>query len=301
MGKFRKIAGAQLLLVLTLPHLSFGQSKPLLQISDTYVHIALLFLVPVLLAIVIATMYTLYLIHYTYRKVSYQISARQDGFHGSSTKPVILAKHWVYILLTIFLSVSATITFTIYNEVPADFSNEATLIPDEVFSQEYLQSRFQSNTYKADEYKPYSSDNTIISTANNQTEKKHLGPTIHDIKGDLAEKGRALFSGTAMLLEGGPACITCHHISDDLIKQGGTIAPDLTNVYHRLDSATIMMRITTSKYPAMQDIYGNNPITTEEALILEAYFKSIGTRSKQQELRDQRAASFLNRIKKKDP
>jgi len=117
---------------------------------------------------------------------------------------------------------------------------------------------------------------------------------------DSVQIGRALFSGSLGLLKGGPPCITCHHVKEGKVANGGIIAPDLTNVYTRLGSAYIRSFMFTPKYPAMQEVYNRHPIAEVEAAYLIAYFKFAGTQSAYQERRDQRAAGFLDRVKKRE-
>jgi mono/diheme cytochrome c family protein len=53
--------------------------------------------------------------------------------------------------------------------------------------------------------------------------------TSHDIA-----QGRAVFLGERGLLNGGPACISCHTVKGNGALGGGRLGPDLTRVYERL-------------------------------------------------------------------
>jgi len=115
------------------------------------------------------------------------------------------------------------------------------------------------------------------------------------------EKGRALFSGKVLLNRGGPACIACHNVTEDKGETGGKFAPDLTNVYSKIDEKTIMDLATAPRYPSMQQAYVNKPIAPEEALQLAAYLKYAGTEGSYQRERDQRAAELLKRFNRNSP
>ena len=122
--------------------------------------------------------------------------------------------------------------------------------------------------------------------------------SVRDTMDDV-QIGRQLFSGSIRYSTGGPACITCHHVTDDILKGGALIAPDLTNVYSMLDEKTIILRVTSPYHKIMQDAYNGKPVTKEEAVMLVSFFKYVGTESTHQQQRNQRAAGFLNRIKRK--
>ncbi len=117
---------------------------------------------------------------------------------------------------------------------------------------------------------------------------------------DSVTIGRRLFTGSLTFRNGGPACIMCHKVTDDILEKGGLLAPELTNVYTRLDEKDIIAQITTPYHITMQDAYKNRQVTPEEAFMLLSFFKQAATKSTFQRQRDQRAAGFLDRIKKAD-
>jgi mono/diheme cytochrome c family protein len=119
-----------------------------------------------------------------------------------------------------------------------------------------------------------------------------------DSAGDQIHEGRELFSGVRKLQGGGPPCITCHNVTEDIVPGGALIAPDLTNVYSRLEEAKIISLMTQPKYTSMQGAYDEHPITGQEAARLVSFFRFVGTTSAHQQERDERASGFLNRIKK---
>jgi mono/diheme cytochrome c family protein len=108
--------------------------------------------------------------------------------------------------------------------------------------------------------------------------------------------GRDLFIGKILLSSGGPACITCHNVTEGNGIAGGQFAPDLTNVYSRIDEKAIMDLSTNPVYPSMQKVYKDKPIMDTEASHLAAYLKYAGTESAYQQERDRRAADFMKRI-----
>jgi len=126
-------------------------------------------------------------------------------------------------------------------------------------------------------------------------------PTINDVGDSLdnIQVGRGLFSGSIRLNNGGPGCITCHSVTEEILPKGALIAPDLTNVYSRLDEKTILKYATNPYHAVMQAAYKDMPVMEEEVTFLIAFFKFVGTATVHQQQRDQRAASFLDRIKKK--
>jgi cytochrome c oxidase cbb3-type subunit 3 len=125
-------------------------------------------------------------------------------------------------------------------------------------------------------------------------------PNIYTVSDtlDTIQIGRGLFSGSIRLNNGGPGCITCHHVEDDVLPKGALIAPDLTNVYSRLDGETIKKYATKPYHQTMIDAYKNMEVTMDEAELLLSFFEFVGTSTQHQEKRDKRAASFMDRLKK---
>jgi len=125
-------------------------------------------------------------------------------------------------------------------------------------------------------------------------------PTIYTVSDTLDNIliGRGLFSGSIKLNNGGPGCITCHHVEDDVLPKGALIAPDLTNVFTRLDGKTIMKYATKPYHPTMQEAYKGMEVIPEEVTYLISFFEYVGTSTTHQQQRDKRAAGFLDRIKK---
>lgn len=152
-------------------------------------------------------------------------------------------------------------------------------------------------TSQADESQPMVMMKKSPEKDADQTQKPSDGSVTNT--GDWEEqviKGRELFLGMAKLKAGGPSCNSCHNVTEEEKPEGGTFAPDLTNVYTRIDENEIMELATAPRYPSMQKAYQNKPISQEEAYLLASFLKYAGTGSIYQQKRDQRAAELLKRF-----
>jgi len=85
--------------------------------------------------------------------------------------------------------------------------------------------------------------------------------------------GQNLFSGKQRFENGGPSCISCHHIDNDNLIGGGELAIELTDVYERLGKAGVEAMITGLPFPQMKSSYQNHKITEKEATQLTAFLK----------------------------
>ncbi len=143
-------------------------------------------------------------------------------------------------------------------------------------------------------------ENLKVKNPGGLTATEDSRPTIASIGDSLnsIEIGRGLFSGSIRFAEGGSGCITCHNVTEEDLPKGALIAPDLTNVYTRLDEPTLYKVITKPYHLTMQEAFKNKIVIEEEVEYLMFYFEFVGTATAHQEKRDQRAAGFLNRIKK---
>lgn len=84
--------------------------------------------------------------------------------------------------------------------------------------------------------------------------------------------GMALFTGAVRLTNGGPACISCHTVSQTGAFGGGTLGPDLTNVYARYGQAGLEASLKTLAFPTMRGVFGKKPLTPEEMADIQALF-----------------------------
>jgi mono/diheme cytochrome c family protein len=92
------------------------------------------------------------------------------------------------------------------------------------------------------------------------------------LSGDVAQ-GLALFTAARPLQNGGPGCIACHTISGVAALGGGSLGPDLTQVYQRYGDAGLASALNTIPFPTMQGVFVNQPMTPQEQANLHALFK----------------------------
>ncbi len=92
-------------------------------------------------------------------------------------------------------------------------------------------------------------------------------------EGDAAV-GRELFTGGRSLEEDGAACISCHNVAGLGPLGGGTLAKDLTAAA-ALYGDGLPALLETPPYPAMQAVYANRPLTTEEVENLSAFLIEV--------------------------
>ncbi len=84
--------------------------------------------------------------------------------------------------------------------------------------------------------------------------------------------GRQLFTGETKLNNRGTACISCHGVSQVGALGGGTLGPDLTNVYSRYGEAGLAAGLKSLPFPTMQGVFSDKPLTDDEVAHLYAYF-----------------------------
>ena len=87
-----------------------------------------------------------------------------------------------------------------------------------------------------------------------------------------AKLGKKYFEGSESFSKGGPACITCHNVTNDKLVPGGLLAKDLTDVYDRMGEG-IDGWLTAPPFPAMVSSYQNHPLSDKERKSLTAFFK----------------------------
>lgn len=96
-------------------------------------------------------------------------------------------------------------------------------------------------------------------------------PVLISIEGD-SQVGENLFVGATQLQNGGPACISCHSLSDVGLLGGGTLGPNLTNVAARYGEAGLTAALQSLPFPSMKAIFDDQPLTEEEVTHLGALF-----------------------------
>lgn len=87
-------------------------------------------------------------------------------------------------------------------------------------------------------------------------------------------KGRRLFLGTQKLLEGGPACNSCHTVDELGGLGGGRLGPDLTAAYSRLEGRKALAAwLSAPPSEVMAPVFRDRPLDSEEVLALVAFLK----------------------------
>lgn len=118
----------------------------------------------------------------------------------------------------------------------------------------------------------YLETQTGASSAGETSASQPVGaPAITLPSGDSAA-GRAIFTGATPPQNGGPPCISCHSNSTIGALGGGSLGPDLTNVYARYGDAGLASALQNLPFPTMRGVFGNKPLTEAEAANLYAYF-----------------------------
>ena len=83
--------------------------------------------------------------------------------------------------------------------------------------------------------------------------------------------GQNLFQGKVRLQNGGPSCISCHHVRHDAIIGGGILAKELTTVFSRMGAPGVRAILEGSPFPVMQHAYLNKPLTDEEIFAIVSF------------------------------
>lgn len=98
-------------------------------------------------------------------------------------------------------------------------------------------------------------------------------PVISD-----AIRGERLFMGSVPFQNGGPPCLSCHHVSGIPFPGGGVLGPDLTGAYSKFGAATMNSVLATLPFPTMTPLFDKRPLTPTEQRDLEAFFEKVSTR-----------------------
>lgn len=85
------------------------------------------------------------------------------------------------------------------------------------------------------------------------------------------QRGKKLFEGTTKLVNGGPSCISCHNINNQVMFNGGLLAKDLTTAFSRLSAAGVDGILRNPPFPAMVNAYGTSPLTDSEVKDILAF------------------------------
>ena len=91
---------------------------------------------------------------------------------------------------------------------------------------------------------------------------------------DVARGGR-LFTGTDAFKNGGPACASCHTTRQLMGFGGGTLGPDLTSAFARLEGRKALGAwLSSPPSLTMQPVFQSHALEGDEILPLVAYLKS---------------------------
>ncbi|HEY6248862.1 MAG TPA: c-type cytochrome [Candidatus Angelobacter sp.] len=95
------------------------------------------------------------------------------------------------------------------------------------------------------------------------------------------ERGRQLFFGDARLKYGSQACATCHSVQGSGLR-GGTLGPDLTDVYlrHQDKALTAFLRQPCFQWDAGASVGAY--LTTKESFALKAFLRQSALQPKNQ-------------------
>ncbi|MFB6306987.1 MAG: cytochrome c [Flavobacteriales bacterium] len=110
------------------------------------------------------------------------------------------------------------------------------------------------------------------STTTAKKEKKKSEKEKFKLDPDMGAK---FFSGRKALENGGPACISCHHVTSDKVIGGGKLAKDLTKVHERMGTGGIKGVLNSPPFPKMKTAYKDAPITDKEAAQIAAFLKEV--------------------------
>jgi mono/diheme cytochrome c family protein len=93
--------------------------------------------------------------------------------------------------------------------------------------------------------------------------------TAYDIS-----QGKVIFTGDRRLVNGGPACLSCHTVKGTGALGGGRLAPDLSRVYERLQGRKpIAAWLFAPATPTMASVFRQHALKPEEILPLVAFFE----------------------------
>lgn len=85
--------------------------------------------------------------------------------------------------------------------------------------------------------------------------------------------GQNLFQGKTRFVNGGPSCISCHHVKNDAVIGGGILARELTTVFSRMGEPGVRAILGSAPFPVMQQAYLNKPLTDEEIFSIVSFLE----------------------------
>lgn len=110
---------------------------------------------------------------------------------------------------------------------------------------------------------------------------------------EMADLGRALFTGKARFVNNTVPCMSCHNVNDQSLLGGGRLALDLTTAWSKLGPTGIGAILSNPPFPAMKLALMNKPLTDEEATAVISLLKEVDERSNLIQLRKSGSLLFL--------
>jgi mono/diheme cytochrome c family protein len=101
-------------------------------------------------------------------------------------------------------------------------------------------------------------------------------PAVAEATEEQILLGRSLFQGTTPFANGGPACTSCHDVTDAAITGGGALARELTTAFSRLGGPGIQAIIANPPFPVMQRAYRDNALVPAEVTALVGFLGLVG-------------------------
>jgi len=96
---------------------------------------------------------------------------------------------------------------------------------------------------------------------------------------ELVARGKALFTGQMPFAKGGAPCTACHRINSPGIAGGNMSIANLSDSYAKMGERGMKGALKSLKFPVMQNIYRDRPLTDDEITALIAFYKD-GSSSK---------------------
>jgi cytochrome c2 len=89
------------------------------------------------------------------------------------------------------------------------------------------------------------------------------------------DEGRRIFDGDAPLESGGLPCTSCHATRDAASARGGTLGPDLTNVYARYQDRALTAFFRRPCLSRVPDSGAGRYLSADETFALKAYLRTV--------------------------
>ena len=87
------------------------------------------------------------------------------------------------------------------------------------------------------------------------------------------EAGKKLFAGDMRFKSGAQACAACHSVQGTRLR-GGTLGPDLTNIYQRYQDIALTAFLRHPCFPWKMQDAGDNYLIARESFAVKAFLRS---------------------------